>query len=311
MPKPPQSTTPHHLSHTLNPQKTTSPHFVSYFSEKHHTSISPSCALLFSGCAYPQPSLFMSQFQLSTHSGHNKSLYSCGTMHCEGECKFWWRPATEEKRGTTLGEIGWSWTGQSSYRREGTAWRWFVSRQEANAAHRGSLTRWSRTSGFGGEVEQRRSRSTADDQAGSSIFRTSHCCRNRVETMWKRAREWAVHCESTNDARREYDAGRRNRLVKVQWCGPTLTVLGLGMDQDSAWQYQAQVRPRCWRRPQCHVSRVVPECQTIDTLSCLGSCTICLTTSNSWLLRWLCWRGLPAPTGRNLRGGFHQHIGIP
>ena len=38
MPKPPQSTMPHHLSHALNPKNCSRPHFVSYPSEKHHTS---------------------------------------------------------------------------------------------------------------------------------------------------------------------------------------------------------------------------------------------------------------------------------
>ena len=43
MPKPPQSTTPHHLSHALNPQKTVpNPHCASYPSATPHTSISPS-----------------------------------------------------------------------------------------------------------------------------------------------------------------------------------------------------------------------------------------------------------------------------
>ena len=143
----------------------------------------------------------------------------------------------------------------SSYGREGTAWKWSVSGQEANAAHRGLPTRWSRTSGFGGWVEQWRSESTADDQAGTSMSRTSHCCRNRVESIRTRAREWVVS-ESANDARHEYDAGGRNRFVRVSWCGPPSTVLGLGEDRDSVWPYQTPVRPRCWKAPQCHVSRV-------------------------------------------------------
>ena len=46
MPKPPQSTTPHHHSHALNNHKTVQDlTSLSYLSETHHTSISPSYAL--------------------------------------------------------------------------------------------------------------------------------------------------------------------------------------------------------------------------------------------------------------------------
>ena len=71
MPKPPQSTMPHHFCHALNTQKTvqvlTS---LPIPSETHHTSISPSYVLFSPGYADSQPSLPMSQSHISTHSGH-------------------------------------------------------------------------------------------------------------------------------------------------------------------------------------------------------------------------------------------------
>ena len=56
MPKPPQSTMPHHLSHE-HPKDCTWPHFASYPSVTHHTSISPSYALLSSGSVDGKPKL--------------------------------------------------------------------------------------------------------------------------------------------------------------------------------------------------------------------------------------------------------------
>ena len=45
------------LPRSEHPKDCTSPHFASYPSETHHTSISPSCALLSPGYADSQPSL--------------------------------------------------------------------------------------------------------------------------------------------------------------------------------------------------------------------------------------------------------------
>ena len=56
--------------HSEHPKDCTSLHFASYPSETHHTSISPSCALLSPGYADSQPSLPMSQSHMSTRSGH-------------------------------------------------------------------------------------------------------------------------------------------------------------------------------------------------------------------------------------------------
>ena len=139
----------------------------------------------------------------------------------------------------------------------GTVWRQSGIEQEANAAHHGSPMRWSWTYGSGGWVEQRRLGSTVDDRADTSALRTLHCCRNRVGSKRMRAPRWAVHYGSTSDARREYDGGGRNKLVKVWWCDPPSTVLGQGGDRDSAWPYQTPSRLRCWKAPQCHASRVV------------------------------------------------------
>ena len=52
MPKPSQSATPHHLSHTLNTQKTTKPHFAFFPSSTLHISTSPSYAPLFPDCRF-------------------------------------------------------------------------------------------------------------------------------------------------------------------------------------------------------------------------------------------------------------------
>ena len=53
-----------------HPKDCTRPHFASYPSETHHTSISPSYALLSPGSANSQSSLPMSQSHMSTHSRH-------------------------------------------------------------------------------------------------------------------------------------------------------------------------------------------------------------------------------------------------
>ena len=71
MPKPPQSTTPHHLSHTLNPQKTTNPHCAFYPSATPHTSISPSSAPFSPDFADLLSSSPRFQSHMSIHSGHN------------------------------------------------------------------------------------------------------------------------------------------------------------------------------------------------------------------------------------------------
>ena len=71
-----QTTSIYHASPLLprseHPKDCTSPHFTSYLSETHHTSISPSCALLSPGYADSQPSLPMSQSHMSTRSGQTR-----------------------------------------------------------------------------------------------------------------------------------------------------------------------------------------------------------------------------------------------
>ena len=111
-----------------------------------------------------------------------------------------------------------------SFGQGGTVWRQSGIEQEASADHHGSLMRWSWTYGSGGWVEQRRLGSTVDDRADTSALRTLHCCRNRVGSKRMRAPRWAVHYGSTSDARRKYDGGGRNKLVKVLWCDPPSTV---------------------------------------------------------------------------------------
>ena len=63
----------------------TSLRFLSFRDTQHHTSISPSCALLSPGYAESRPSLPMSQSHMSMHSGHKPciSFPSCGMMHPE------------------------------------------------------------------------------------------------------------------------------------------------------------------------------------------------------------------------------------
>ena len=73
MPKPPQSTTPHHLSHALNTQKTVQIHTVLPILQRHpaHPS-SPDFADL--------PSSPRFQSHMSMHSGHTPSVYKWGNL---------------------------------------------------------------------------------------------------------------------------------------------------------------------------------------------------------------------------------------
>ena len=84
---PASQSTPHHLSHTLNTQRTkdcTKPqlHFLSF----KDTSTSPSYALFSSSYADFQPSSPLYQSHKSTHSGHKlyASFPLCDMMHQNG-----------------------------------------------------------------------------------------------------------------------------------------------------------------------------------------------------------------------------------
>ena len=80
MPKPPQSTSPHHAPRLLSqPQKTTNPHWASYPSATLRTSISPSSILSSPDFADSLPSSPRFQSHMPTHSGHKpcKSFPLC------------------------------------------------------------------------------------------------------------------------------------------------------------------------------------------------------------------------------------------
>ena len=84
MPKPPQSTTPHHICHTRYTQTTVQiPTALSIPSTTLHTSISPSFAPSSPGYADSQASMPLFQSHMLTNSGPKLCIYFplCGMMH--------------------------------------------------------------------------------------------------------------------------------------------------------------------------------------------------------------------------------------
>ena len=82
-----QTTSIYHASPLLprseHPKDSTRPHSACYPSETHHTSISPSCALLSPGYADSQPSLLMSQSVPYVNTLWTQALKIFPFMRCD------------------------------------------------------------------------------------------------------------------------------------------------------------------------------------------------------------------------------------